>query len=290
MKILLRIGLLTGLAATGILADVSYEQTTHYTGGTLIEAMQAMANNPIMGRLGGSKLKAAFQDQTAHVYVKGAKMAHIGDLISAIYDLDASTITTVDHQKRTYTVMTFEEMRQQIEQMQQKMNRGQTSDVQFDVKVEKTGKTRNLNGQPATELLLTLTAKSAGSNGQMVVHSDNWLVPLDAPAHELMDYGKRLQEKFGYAFTGAPALGAAAAGINAAMKESMAQDGYPVLTDMDVSGVTSPMAASPFGRSNSDPNAPLIKMEMQSSNFVQGPVDDSKFSVPAGYKQESRKH
>ena len=289
MKTILCIGVLSGLAATCALGDVSYDQTTHYTGGTLIETMQAMANNPIMGRLGGAKMKAAFEDQTSHVYVKGSKMARIGDLNSTIFDLDAGTVTSIDHQRHAYTVMTFEEMRQQMEQMEQKMSRGQGGDLQFDIKTDKTGKTRDLNGKTASELLLTLTAKAANANGQMVVHVDSWLVPTDATTEELRDYGKRLQEKFGYVFMGAPSLGGAASGINAAMKASMAQDGYPVLSDIEVSGVTSPMAG-PFAHGATDPNAALIKMEMQALNFAGGPVDDAKFGIPAGYKQESRKH
>jgi hypothetical protein len=121
----------------------------------------------------------------------------------------------------------------------------------------------------------------------MVVNADYWLAPLQPATRELVDYAKRLQEKFSYAFMGSPALGAAAAGINAAMKESTAFDGYPVLTDTEVSGVA---AAGPFGKGNGDPNAPLIKVETQRSNFTQGAVDDANFNVPAGYKQENKRH
>ena len=80
-------------------------------------------------------------------------------------------------------------------------------------------------------------------------------------------------------------MGGAGAGIGAAMKESFKMDGYPALSDVDVSGVAGPM----MGRGNTDPNAPLIKMETQSSNFATGQVDDSKFVVPAGYKEEHKR-
>jgi hypothetical protein len=84
-------------------------------------------------------------------------------------------------------------------------------------------------------------------------------------------------------------LGGASTGINAAMKEAMKQNGYPLLTDVEVSGVSSPMAGM-MGKSDSDPNAPAIQMETQNSNFTTGGVDDSKFSIPAGYKQVQPRH
>ncbi len=257
----------------------------------MIEMTRRMASNPIMGRLGGGALKSAFQDQTFTIYVKGAKMARIGDTFSSIFDLDAGTMTNINHAKRTYSVETFDQMRQQMEQVQQRMNKGQSGDIDFDVKVEKTGQTRTIEGQTATETILTLTAKSANANGQMVVKVDAWLVPADSVPPELADYSRRLSEKFAYAFAGSsPSMGAAGSGIGAAMKETQKLDGYPILTDVSVSGVSSPMAGMMGGGGNSDPNAPLIQMENQSSNYAAGSVDDSKFNIPAGYKEEKRRH
>lgn len=283
MRNLIRTGLLAGMTATCLLADASYDQTVKYTGGTLLDMMRGMASNPILGRLGGGSLKTAFEDQNFKVYVKGSKMARIGDLTSTIYDLDAGTVTTINHQKRSYVVQTFEEMRQEMERMQQRGHRGQSSDIDFDVKIDKTGQTRTIDGQSASETLMTMTAKSASANGQMVVKADFWLLPSDPSKREVMDYSKRLAEKYAYAFSGGPGLGAAGAGIAAAMREGNKFDGYPVLYDVDVSGVASPMPA--MGQRNSDPNAPLLKMETQSSHFASESVDDSKFSVPAGYSQ-----
>lgn len=282
-----RIAFLTALAASSLLADVTYNQTTKFTGGSMLEMMRRMASNPIMGRLGGGNLKNAFQDQVYTVYVKGNKMARIGSLNSMICDLDAGTITIINHEKQTYTVSTFDEMRQRMEEMQRRMNRGQGGDLDFDVKTEKTGQTRNIDGQGASEVLITMTAKSASNNGQMVVKDHAWLVPSTSATRELHDFYKRLSEKYAYAMAGfVPSLGAANGGLSAAMKEAFQQDGYPVLSDMDVSGVSSPMANNPMMGHNSDPNAPFIQMESSASNFAQGAVDDSKFAVPAGYKQE----
>ena len=72
------------------------------------------------------------------------------------------------------------------------------------------------------------------------------------------------------------------------MKEASKLDGYTILTDIDVSGVSSPMLAA-MGSANNDTNAPLIKLEVQSSNFVSGTIDDSKFAVPAGYTEQAHR-
>jgi hypothetical protein len=261
-----------------------------YTGGSMLDMVRRMANMPLVGKMGGNNLKNAFQDQNYSLFIKGPKMARLGGPYSSIYDLDAGTITTINNDKQTYTVQTFEELRQQLERMQERMNRGNGGNLDFDVKVETTGQKRDINGQSATETVMTMTAKAGATNGQMIVKVHAWSIPPDAAMHEAVEYSKRLAEKFQYAFAGfSPALGGASAGINAAMKEAMKQNGYPILEDVEVSGVSSPMMGM-MGHSDSDPNAPAIQMETQASNFSTGAVDDSKFSVPAAYKQVQPRH
>jgi hypothetical protein len=53
-----------------------------------------------------------------------------------------------------------------------------------------------------------------------------------------------------------------------------------------VSGVSSPLLSA-MGSANNDANAPLVQMEIESSKFIAGPVDDSKFTIPPGYTKES---
>lgn len=278
---------LSGLAASCLFADVSYNETMKYTGGTMVEMLHNMANMPLVGRMAGGGLKAALQDQNYTIYIKGSKMARLGGLSSSIYDLDAGTITIINNEKRTFTVQTFDELRERMEKMQERMNHGQGANLDFDIKSENTGEKRDINGQTATGVVITMTAKSASAGGQMVIKTHAWLVPPDAAMREATDYSKRLAEKFQYAFSGfSPALGGAGRGISAAMKEAMKQNGYPIVTDIEVSGVSSPMQGMTGQDNSSNPNAPAIQMETQTSNFSAGSVDDSKFNVPSDYKQE----
>jgi hypothetical protein len=288
MRGLLRCSLLGLSAVACLVGDVTYDQNVRYTGGTTLNIVHKMASTATLGGVSGSDLQAEFQDQKFTVYLKGPKMARIGNSLSLIYDLDAGTITTINNPKHTYSVMTIEEMRQQSQHLQQRANRGQTTDADFDIKLEKMGHTRNIDGKTAHEALMTLTAKSGGPNGQMVVKADAWLVPLEPATREVINYSNRLSAKFGETFSGSPMLGAASAGIGAAMKEAARLDGYSVLTYIDVSGVSSPMLSA-MGSANNDANAPLIQMQVESSKFIAGPIDDSKFTIPAGYTEQSHR-
>jgi hypothetical protein len=289
----IRISLIASIAACGLLGDVTYHQTTKFTGGSLVEAMKKMASIPLMGRMGGGAMKTAFADQQHDVYIKGNKMASIGPLTSILYDLDAGTITTINHEKSTYSTMTFDELRQQMEQVQQRMHKGAEQDIEFDMKLSDTGQTRTIDGQTATEKLLTMTAKQAGKDGQMVIKSHLWLASPTAPMNEAAEFHKKLATKAAFAMGGfSPMMGSASTGLQAAMKQSFEQNGYPVLTETEVSGVaggaSSPLGAM-MGQGGGDPSAPLIQTEMQTANFVTTSVDDGRFAIPAGYKEEKRR-
>jgi hypothetical protein len=275
--------IVTALASAALLADASYSETTRFTGGTLVDMMRNMAASP-MGRFAGRGMGNAFRDQHSTVFIKGSKMARIGEASSMIIDVDAGTITSIQNEPHTYSVMTFD-------QMQRSMNRAQhgqpAGDIKFDIKVQPTGNTKSIDGQTATETLATLTAISPDANGAtMVVHSDYWGVPDEPGANDIREFYRKLAAKYQGALGGNPMMGAASKGISAAMMESM-KGGYPVQMKTEISGVSSPMAAM-MGRSGGgDPNAPFLVMESQYSNFSSGSVDDSKFTVPDGYKLQT---
>ncbi|MGA8729780.1 MAG: hypothetical protein WB608_13600, partial [Terracidiphilus sp.] len=51
-------------------------------------------------------------------YVKGNRMARLGPDNSEIIDLDKETVTHVDHQKKQYYTITFQQMKEQLEEAQ----------------------------------------------------------------------------------------------------------------------------------------------------------------------------
>jgi hypothetical protein len=283
-------------SASLLRADVSYQETVRYTGGSMVDMMRNMSSSPI-GKMMGGRMGRALQDHTSTVYLKGNKMAHIGPDASTIIDLDAGTMTTIDNQRRSYTTMTFDEMNQRMKEAQEKMSRhggNGGADIQFDVKVDDTGKTRTIDGKTAKEFVMTMTAQGQGQGqpgGGMRLRSDMWTVASETGAEELRDFYKKMATKMNYSFAAGmnPMMGSAGQGLAQLAKETSKLEGYPVQQDTSVSGVQGPMMPM-MGGGNQDPNAPFLTMSTESHNFSTGPVDDSVFQLPAGYKQQQMKH
>ena len=112
------------LCATAVFADLQYDMTSRATGGAIV-------NMPIVG----SRMK---EPHTTSHYLKGNRMATVTKGTSTIWDLDAGTVTTVNTDKKTYSVMTFEQMRQMMEDSMKKMQEAlgkKKNDVELNWKV-----------------------------------------------------------------------------------------------------------------------------------------------------------
>src|SRR5258708_10658821 len=90
---------------TCLLADFSYEQSTKMTGGALMPMM----------KLAGAFSKQAREPIQSNVAIKGNRMLHSSKDHAEVIDLDSETVTSIDLQKKTYSVMTFAEMTQAME-------------------------------------------------------------------------------------------------------------------------------------------------------------------------------
>src|SRR4051794_4173475 len=85
------------LASSSLLADFSYQESSKITGGMMAGMM----------KVAGVFSKAAREPIESTVAVKGNRMVHRSKLHASIIDLDSRTITDIDLQKKTYSVMTF---------------------------------------------------------------------------------------------------------------------------------------------------------------------------------------
>jgi hypothetical protein len=156
------VALLPLLACSGISrADFKYTESSKVTGGALAGMM----------KVAGVFSKQAREQREPVVsteYVKGRKMRRdSSDGHSTIIDLDGRQIIEIDNQKRTYTVMTFDQMRQRLEaakaQMQEQMakeNKGNAQPANFKITpklsvTDGTG-TRTVAGLPTREVKLDI--------------------------------------------------------------------------------------------------------------------------------------
>ncbi len=308
----LQLGFLVVFAAASLFADFGYEQTSKMTGGMLMGAMKVV----------GVFSKKATEPIKTSVLIRGDQMATVGADSAQVTDLAKETITEINFKNKTYSVITFAQMAQAMEQMSKKASQAQDgkADVQFKASVNETGKTQQLAGLATREVILTLemqgTDKESGSSGALTVTSDMWLA-RDVPGYaEVRAFHQRMAQKIAWA----PGSGAFTQGRSDMAKayadlykESAKLDGVPVLTVISMGGSQAegqpaqkqeqPSIGGTLGRlsglgglgrskkkeepkqEQSSAQGVLMEMTTEMSGFSSGPVDSSKFQAPAGFKQ-----
>jgi hypothetical protein len=235
--------------STSLYADFTYTETTQMTGGSMLGLMKMAAAFSKQARQAGDPIVST-------VAIKGNRMAHINPTSTEIIDLDAETITTIDTLKRQYTVVTFEQMKQQIEaaaaQMKVQQEKSQpasapppqpsTTDVSFQVHVRNTGQSKDVSGLSTSESIMTMnmdaTDKSSGQTGSMAITNDMWLAPEIPGYDEVKEFYRKFALKMGTVFSSAinPAMIAQYQGAEKGMadmvKEMSKLKGTPVLQVM----------------------------------------------------------
>lgn len=183
----------TGLVNVTAFADLQYDMTSRATGGSFI-------NMPIIG----SRMK---EPHTTVHYLKGNRMATVTKNTSSIWDLDAGTVTTVNTDKKTYSVMTFEQMRQMMEDSMKKMQEAmgkKNDDANFTWKVEVKdgGDEKSVAGFNAHHYILTMTGEATEASSGNAVGTkmviDNWIVKNIPGMKEYHEFHKRMAEKMGF--------------------------------------------------------------------------------------------
>lgn len=214
-------------ASLPVLGDFSYEQTSKITGGMMASMM----------RFAGAFSKQAREPMVSTVAVKGNRMLHGNQHHASIIDLDKETITDINFDRKQYSVMTFAQMKQMLEQMSQgmKSQEAQNANVQFKVSAKDTGAKKQIAGFDAHEMILTMemqgTDQQTGNTGGMTTTSDMWLAPKVDGYDEIRDFRKRMAEKLNWtpdSFGGMGARPDMAKGFAELAKESSKLDGMPV--------------------------------------------------------------
>ena len=191
-------------------ADFTYEESTQITGGSVMSMMKFAGAFSKQARQAGDPILTS-------VMVKGNRMVRNSKDHSEVIDLDAGTITEIDHQKKQYTTMTFEQMRQQMEaavakakaeQAKQQKQAPEPSskdtqnvDVKFNIKVRNTGASRDVAGLSAKESIMTMTVdatdQKSGQTGSLAITTDMYLAPEIPGYDEVRDFEKRFAVKLG---------------------------------------------------------------------------------------------
>jgi hypothetical protein len=262
-------------------ADVTYQENSQINGGSMV----GMAK---MAAAFSSQAKQALAPSTTTVMIRGNKMVRTAPASIEIIDLDAQTMTSIDREKRTYYVTTFQQMQQAMADAAAKMKNQQPaassqpaggSQMSFDAHVTSTGATRTIEGQPAQEMLVTITmianqGEAAGKGG-MAATSEMWLVKDEPGLEEIRNFNLRMAKEMPMAASTASSMTSmiaaqpgGAQALDELSKQSVKVSGMPVLqvtrVGMTVDG--QPLAApsvAPLPQSQAQgPNRSTVASDM----------------------------
>jgi hypothetical protein len=155
--------------------------------------------------------KAASEGTTSTNAVKGNRKATLNETNGRIVDLGEEKVYDLDMKKKEYTVTTFEELRRQIREAQERAQKeakeaskesgeaekrpADEKQIEVDFDMKETGKTRSLAGYDAREVVMTITVREKGKtlddSGGLVVTADSWLGPEIPALKELAEFEMR---------------------------------------------------------------------------------------------------
>jgi hypothetical protein len=224
------------LSASFLRADFSYEQTTKVTGGMMAGFM----------KFAGAFSKQARGPMKMTVAVAGDRMATTSDDLIHVIDLSKETMTTINLKDRTYSVMTFADMKRAMEKMSEKLNQQKDASVDFKVDVKSTGATRQISGLDTRETILTITAEGtdakSGAKGGTSITTNMWLASNLPGYDEVKNFHSRMAQKIAWN-PGSGFLSAVTAqqpgaskGFAEMYKEASKLEGIPVLQVTRIAG------------------------------------------------------
>jgi len=176
-------------------AEVKVEQKTQVKFGGALGKM--------MNLFGG---KAAKEGLTSTVAVRGDRKATTSDNRMEIIDLAEEKVYQVDLKDRSYKVITFEQMRQDLQKQREKAEKNAARDkdqpqreMEMDFDVKETGQKKTINGFECREFITTITIREKGKTleqgGGMVLTTDSWLAAAVNAEKEIADFDLRYARK-----------------------------------------------------------------------------------------------
>jgi len=246
------------LMAQGLYADVKTEERTRFEFAGVLGGMAKL--------FGG---RAAREGEVTKIALKGNRRMSTTADAAELIDLNEEKIYQIDLKKKTYTVLTFEEMRRQMQEAMAKAKASgpppaapsqdnsakpdqQQPEFTMDFKLEESGRKRTINGYETREVVATVTVREKNKtekDGAMRLVSSMWLAPQISAMKELDDFNIRYAQKLylpiaqDMAVQMAPAM-AAYPGLAGAMGKLEAErvnlDGTTILTEVRFEAVGEP--------------------------------------------------
>ena len=190
-------------------ADFKYSETSKITGGAIQGAMK-------FAGVFSKQARQANKPSESTIYIKGDRLrSDHSDGSIEIIDLDGRRMISIDTQKKTYSIVTFDQMKAALERAQEKMKAesakgGQqtpAANVKLTPKVEvtPTGKSATILNLPANEVKMSFDMqmestdpRTQGQSGTMWVKSDSWLTPAIPGYEQVAEFYEKMAKEINW--------------------------------------------------------------------------------------------
>jgi hypothetical protein len=239
-------------------ADFKYTESSKMTGGALMGAMKFVS-------VFSKDAKQANAPQLSTRAVKGNRFREErSDGSIQVIDLDGRRFINIDPKAKTYSILTFEEMKQRMLTAQERMKEEQAkqagqhpkSNVKITPKIESTdtGATRNILGMETKEsririemLMETDDPKAQGQQVSTVMNTDSWIAPSVPGYDEIKQFYMKMAKEMDWV-PGAMMSGMANSNVQISMaelkKNNAKINGIPLLQTISMSLGGNTMAAT----------------------------------------------
>ena len=263
------------LSAFCLRADFSYEESSRITGGMLMQFVG------MMGEKGNVPTVTT-------VAVKGNRMVYRvgrGAEINAaqIIDIDKETITRLNFDQRTWSILTFAQMRDTLDKVKQ------TNDVQAEgvaVALKEAKETKKIGDYDAKEVVMTVIMQGkdsqTGTTGKMTISDDVWVTEVSG-SDQIRAFHKRMGQKLDWAPGGNPAMVGTpdvARAMAAMFKQGAKFEGLPVHQVLTLVGKAGPAPAA-----QADTEQTIMEITTDITKHSADSVDVKWFEVPEGFKR-----
>jgi hypothetical protein len=301
------------LAASSLAADVKTTQRATIKFEGMLGRM--------IGLFGGSD-----DGKPQTVAVRGDRKAMLSEGSGRIVDLGEEKIYDVDARRKTYTVTTFDELRRQMKEAEEKAKQDAEEageepsrdpgapEYEIDFDVKETGSKKAIAGHDTRQVVATVTMRQKGktleTGGGLVLTSDMWLAPRIAALDEIAAFDRRYAEQL-YGLSASMSADQLAAliamhpGFQDAQKRLAAEgaklEGTPLMTTLTLESVKNPeqevssgggsglggMAGRLMRRNRDKPGQKNRVFASTSETLsIATSVEDSDLAIPAGFKEK----
>lgn len=193
---------LSMLRTTAVLA---LSTTVAFAEGTVSQKTRVQFGGVLGGVVNVFGGKAAREGVTGNTSVKGNRMLNGNDRAAELVDLSEEKIYRLDYGRKSYTVVTFDELRKQYEEAKKeaeeeakktkKSEKNEGPEYEIDFDVDETGEKQAINGFDTKQVIVKITVREKGKkleqSGGAVLTADMWMGPKIPAMREITAFNQK---------------------------------------------------------------------------------------------------